>query len=170
MRLNRDTTLLLRRAFVYFAVAFAAAMLQTSFLAFLRPLGAVPDIVLLLSLGVGYFCGAEKGGIMGVLSGVIAYSLGDVGLAFLPLLYALVGVVAGLLVECFFAGKLAVWCLYVFCAAAIKGGYSLACCVLFSGELQLWQVLWRTLVPEFVTTLVLGAAVYYPVKRLCKVL
>lgn len=170
MRMSRDTALFLRKVFVYFIVVFAAALLQTSFLAMLRPLGAVPDLVLVLSLGAGYFCGAEKGCIFGTAAGVAAYALGDLGFAFLPLLYALVGLMAGLLVDNFFSGKLAVWCIYVFGAAVIKGGYSLACCLLFSGGLQLWAVLWRTLLPEFIVTLILGAVLYYPVKRLCKVL
>ena len=103
---------------------------------------------------------------MGIAAGVASYALGDIGLAFLPLLYMLVGAAAGLLVDNFFAGKFAVWCIYVFGAAVLKGGYSLLCCVIFSGELQLWAVLWRTLLPELLTTLILGAAVYYPIKKL----
>ena len=164
--MSRDAVLFWRKVLVYFLIVFAAALLQTSFLAVLRPLGAVPDLMLLVALGAGYFCGAEKGGIMGIAAGVAAYALGDVGLALLPLLYMLVGAAAGLLVDNFFAGKFAVWCIYVFGAAVIKGGYSLLCCVIFSGELQLWAVLWRTLIPEFLTTLILGAAVYYPIKKL----
>ena len=170
MRLNRDTALFLRKSLIYFTAAFVSAIVQTSFLAVLRPLGVVPDLVLLLALGVGYFCGAEKGGIIGALSGVVAYALGDVGLAFLPLLYALVGVAAGLLVESFFAGKFTVWCLYVFCAAAIKGAYSLACCIILSGDVRIFGVLFYTVIPELVATLILGAAIYYPMKKLGEVL
>ncbi len=164
--MSRDAVLFWRKVLVYFLIVFAAALLQTSFLAVLRPLGAVPDLVLLVALGAGYFCGAEKGGVMGIAAGVASYALGDIGLAFLPLLYMLVGAAAGLLVDNFFAGKFAVWCIYVFGAAVLKGGYSLLCCVIFSGELQLWAVLWRTLLPELLTTLILGAAVYYPIKKL----
>ena len=164
--MSRDAVLFWRKVLVYFLIVFAAALLQTSFLAVLRPLGAVPDLMLLVALGAGYFCGAEKGGVMGIAAGVAAYALGDVGLALLPLLYMLVGAAAGLLVDNFFAGKFAVWCIYVFGAAVIKGGYSLLCCVIFSGELQLWAVLWRTLLPELLTTVILGAAVYYPIKKL----
>ena len=170
MKLSRDAALFLRKVLIYFIIIFAASLLQTSFLAVLRPFGAVPDLVLLLALGAGYFCGAEKGGLFGVASGVVAYAMGDVGSAFLPLLYMLVGVGAGMLVESFFAGKFAVWCLYVAGAAVVKSAYSLLCAVLFSGELQLWAVLFKTLVPELVGTLILGAALYIPVKKLCKLL
>ena len=170
MKISRDAALFLRKALVYFIIIFAAAVLQTSFLAKLRPFGSVPDLMLVLALGAGYFCGAEKGCVFGAAAGVAAYALGDIGLAFLPLLYALVGVAAGLLVDNFFAGKLAVWCIYVLGAAILKGAYSLVCCVMFSGELQLWAVLWKTLLPELVTTLILGAALYYPIKKLSKFL
>ena len=170
MKLSRDAVLFLRKALIYFIIIFVASLLQTSFLAVLRPFGAVPDLVLLLALGVGYFCGAEKGGVFGVASGVVAYAMGDIGSAFLPLLYMLVGVGTAILVESFFAGKFAVWCLYVTGAAAVKSAYSLLCTVVFSGELQLWAVLFKTLVPELVGTLVLGAALYIPIKKLCKLL
>ena len=170
MKLSRDAAMFLRKALIYFIIIFAASLLQTSFLAVLRPFGAVPDLVLLLALGAGYFCGAEKGGVFGVAIGVAAYAMGDVGLALLPLLYALVGVGAGLLVDSFFAGKFAVWCLYVVGAAVVKSAYSLLSAVIFSGELQLFAVLFKTLVPELVGTLILGAALYIPIKKLCKLL
>ena len=170
MKLSRDAVLFLRKVFIYIVIIFVASLLQTSFLAVIHPFGAVPDLVLLAVLGAGYFRGAQIGGIFGVASGVVAYAMGDIGTAFLPLLYALVGVAAGILVDSFFAGKFAVWCLYTAGAAAVKGVYSLVCAVIFSGELQLWAVIFKTLVPEFVGTLILGMALYLPIKRLSKLL
>jgi hypothetical protein len=170
MKLSRDAALFLRKALIYIAIIFMASLLQTSFLATLRPFGAVPDLMLLLALGAGYFRGAETGGIFGVASGVVAYAMGDIGTAFLPLLYMLVGVASGILVESFFAGKFAVWCLYVAGVAVLKSIYSLVCAVIFSGELQLWALIFKALLPEFIGTLILGMALYLPIKRLSKLL
>ena len=56
MKISRDTQLFLRKILVYFAIMLAVALIQTSFLAVLAPFGAVPDLVLAVSLGAGYFC------------------------------------------------------------------------------------------------------------------
>ena len=170
MRLSRDALLLLRKILIYFIIIFVASLVQTSFLAVIEPFGAIPDLMLLLSLGAGYFCGPLAGGIFGLASGAVTYALGGVGLSFLPLLYCIVGAFTGFLVQNFFTGKFTVWCLYVLFASAIKGGYSLAHIILFSGDVQFFTAIWRSIIPEFIGTLILGAALYIPIKKLCKYL
>ena len=170
MRLNRDALLMLRKIIIYFVIIFAVSLVQTSFLAVIEPFGAVPDMTLLFTLGAGYFCGPLAGGIFGVAAGAVAYALGSTGLAFLPLLYCIVGAFTGFLVENFFTGKFAVWCLYTTFAAVIKGGYSLAHIILFSDNVQFFAAIWRSVIPEFIGTVVLGAALYIPIKKICKYL
>lgn len=170
MRLSRDALLLLRKILIYFVIIFIASVLQTSFLAVLEPFGAVPDLMLLLTLGAGYFCGPLAGGIFGVASGVVSYALGSTGLALLPLLYCIVGAFTGFLVTNFFTGKFAVWCLYAVFAAIIKGGYSLAHIILFSSNVRFFAAIWRCVIPEFVGTIILAAALYIPIKKICKYL
>ena len=97
MKLNRDALLILKKAIIYFVAAFVAALLQTSFLAVVAPFGSVPDLVLLLVLGAGYFCGPTVGGIFGLVAGVLAYAIGGVGFAVEPLLYTAVGAFTGCL-------------------------------------------------------------------------
>lgn len=167
MRLNRDTQLLLKKILVYFLIIFISALFQTSFLAIVEPFGAVPDLMLLLSLGAGYFCGPVVGGIFGTAAGVVTYALGDVGFSALPLLCFVVGSAAGFLVENFFAGKLAVWCLYVAAASIVKSFYSIFCIILFSGDVQLFTAIWHSVIPEFATTVILGIALYVPIKKIC---
>ena len=167
MKLNRDALLILKKAIIYFAAAFVAALLQTSLLAVIAPFGSVPDLVLLLVLGAGYFCGPAVGGIFGLVAGVISYAIGGIGFAVEPLLYTAVGAFTGFLVENFFKGKFSVWCFYVIFAAIMKGGVSLLVIMLFSSDLQLFASIWRTLIPEFIGTVVLGAALYLPVRRVC---
>ena len=170
MRLSRDALLLLRKILIYFIVIFFASLVQTSFLAVIEPFGAVPDLVLIMTLGAGYFCGPLAGGIFGVAAGAVSYALGSLGFAFLPMLYCVVGAFTGFLVENFFKGKFSVWCLYVAFASAVKCGASLAFIILFSADVQFFAAIWRSVIPEFVGTLVLGAIMYVPTKKLCKLL
>ena len=170
MKLSRDTKLFLRKSLIWFLIIFAASLIQTSFLAVLEPIGAVPDLVLLVSMGAGYFVSRYQGAIFGLASGVIIYALGDIGLAFLPIVYALAGFLAGVLVEKIFKGKFAVWCIYCVGGALFKAVYSLFCTIVFSGEFQLWAVLGRTVLPELVGTVLLGAALYVPIRKITKIL
>lgn len=162
--------MIIKKTVIYFVIIFISSLLQTSFLAVIRPLGAVPDLMLLLSLGAGYFCGPVAGSVFGVSAGVVTYALGGSGLAVLPLLYCAVGGATGFLVENFFTGKFAVWMLYSFVAAVFKGGYSLAYVILFSGDVRFFAAIWYTLIPEFIGTLILGAVLYVPIRKVCKYL
>ena len=168
MKISRDTQLLLRKIAIYFAIIFTSALLQTSFLAVLEPFGAVPDLMMLMSVGVGYFCAPTVGAVFGLASGVVSYALGGLGFAALPFLYGAAGYLAGLIAKNLYKGKFGVWCLYSVGGALLKSVYSFLCCAVFSGEFQLWAVLWRTVLPEFVGTALLGAAIYIPVKKICK--
>ena len=170
MRLSRDTLILIKKALIYFAIIFVSSLLQTSFLAVIRPFGAVPDLMLLLSLGAGYFCSPAVGGIFGVAAGVIAYAMGGTGITLLPILYCAIGASAGFLVENFFSGKFTVWMLYTLVAAVLKSGYSLASVIFLSGDVRFFAAIWRTAIPEFVGTIVLGAILYLPIRKICKYL
>ena len=79
-----------------------------------------------------------------------------------------VSVLAGAFVENFFAGKFAVWCLYAAFASAVKCGVSLLYIMFFSADLQFFAAIWRAVIPEFAATLVLGAIMYVPIKKICK--
>lgn len=170
MKLSRDAQFLLRKIAIYFIIIFAAALLQTSFLATLAPFGAVPDLMMLLAVGVGYFCAPAKGGVFGLAAGVVTYALGGLGFAALPFLYGAAGYLAGVVAKNLFKGNFVVWCLYAALGALFKAVYSLFCCAVFSGEFQLWVVLGHTVLPEFVGTILLGAALCVPIKKICTVL
>ena len=170
MKISRETADVLRKALVYFVMIFLVTVFQTSFLAVIEPFGAVPDLVLLFSVGAGYFCGSLVGGIFGVAAGAMAYTMGGLGATLMPLFYCAVGAFVGFLVEKFLAGKFTAWMLYVVAAAAVKGGFSLASIIFMSGDVQFFAAVWRTVILEFVGTLVLGAIAYIPIKKLSKFL
>ena len=170
MKLSRDTLMFIRKSLIYFVIIFISSLLQTSFLAVIRPFGAVPDLMLLLSLGAGYFCGPAVGGVFGILAGVISYALGGTGITLLPIFYCAIGAATGFLVENFFSGKFTVWLLYTFVAAVFKSGYSLATVIFLSGDIRFFAAIWHTVIPEFIGTIVLGAILYLPIRWVCKYL
>ena len=167
MKLNRDALIIMKKALVYFVIIFIASVLQSSFLAVVSPFGAVPDLVLLLTLGAGYFCGPIAGLVFGIAAGAISYAVGGAGLALAPLFYGAIGGLAGFLVENFFKGKFAVWCIYLVFAATFKSSFSTAYILFFSNDVQLFTAIWRTAFPEFVGTVILGAALYVPIRKGC---
>lgn len=149
---------------------FFVSLLQTTFFGAIEPFGAIPDLSLAAAVGVGYFCGSFVGGVYGIAAGVVCYALGDVGLAFLPIVYGTLGFLSGLLMERFFKGKFLVWCMYVFFGGIAKALYSLACCILFSGELRLWAAVGGAILPELLGTFVFGVMMYLPLKKICRFL
>ena len=170
MKFDRDFVFLIRKVIIGFAVMFFASLLQTSLLDKIEPFGAIPDLSLVMVAGVGCFCGSFSGGMYGIFAGVVSYALGDVGAAFLPVVYGAIGFLSGLLVERFFKGKFVVWCIYVLCGGLLKAAYSLGCCLLFSGHIQLWQAIGGAILPELLGTFILGAAMYVPVRKICRLL
>lgn len=168
MRLNRGSVQLIKKALLYFLVAFAAALLESSFFGAWLPFGIIPDLLLVLTLGAGYFKGSVSGGFFGVLAGVFGQFAGGVGLNLNLFLYIAVGYLAGVLVDSFFAGKYLVWCIYVFAAALLKGVFSLLYIVIFSGAERVFAAFFSSALPEFLGTLLLGAVIYVPIKKLVK--
>ncbi len=168
MRLDRGSVQLIKKGLIYFITAFFAALLESSLFGAWLPFGIVPDLLLLLALGSGYFKGSVSGGIFGVLAGILGQFMGGVGLNLNLILYITVGYLAGVLVENFFAGKYLVWCIYVFAAALLKGVFSLVYIVLFSGVGRFFAALFSSVLPEMLGTFLLGAVLYAPIKRLVK--
>lgn len=168
MRLDRGTVQLIKKIAICFAVAFFASLIESSFFGAWLPFGIVPDLLLILTLGAGYFKGSVSGGFFGVLAGVLCQFMGGVGFNLNIILYIAVGYLAGVLVEGFFAGKYAVWCIYVLGASLLKGAFSLVYIVAFSGVEKIFAAFFSSVLPEVFGTFLLGVILYKPIKKLVK--
>ncbi len=143
------------------ATAFVAGLVQTSLLP--RFPGLPADLMLLLTAAAAFYLGAEGGALAGLVCGVIIRGLGGgLTLSEAPLFYALLGAVAGALAGKFFRPKLVHWT--IFCAAsAFLGLLRSAALMLFSGDFTL-SALGRSLLPEWLFTLLLGLALAHPLR------
>ena len=80
-----------RRILVYGPTLLILALLQTTLFSAFPLLGMVPDLCLLLVLGIAMFDGAQSGGAVGIVAGFLESALGGAGISFLPLLFFLIG-------------------------------------------------------------------------------
>lgn len=149
---------------------FFAALLQTSFLPALDLFGAVPDLVLILVCGIAFYLGPTDGALFGLVGGILVDGLGGAGLSASPLFYTVIGALLGALSAVAFANKFIHWLIYsaIFCFA--KAFYSIFWIVVGSGEVRFGSALAASVLPELFGTLLLAAALSYPVKLLAGLL
>ncbi|MBO5305540.1 MAG: hypothetical protein J6B12_02135 [Clostridia bacterium] len=165
LQLNAEKRDILFRSLLALAVLFVTVLLQTSFLPQVDLFGAIPDLVLILVVGIGFFNGAKVGIPFGIGAGVVCYLLGGSGAAMIILLYALLGFLSSRLVS---GRNYISWCIYMAAACVIKMIWSLLMCLVLSAVPRPMAALWHSLLPELVGTLVLSLALYYPVKAAAK--
>ena len=162
IKLDAEARIIIFRVLFATAVAFAVALIQSSFLPFVGIFGVVPDIVLAFVVTTAFFNGLEFGIAVGLISGIICDMLGGVGVSVLPLVYVLVGGVVGYFVSHRFARNFIVWLMGMVGACAVKMCYSAFICIMFSGDFRLIDFVFKTAFPEFTGTLILSLALYFP--------
>ncbi len=148
------------RSLVALAMLFGTVLLQTSFLPWVDLFGAIPDLVLIFVVGVGFFSGMKVGVPFGIGAGLLCYFLGGGGGAVMILLYALGGGLASM----YFLGKnYPAWCIYMVAACLFKMIWSLLMCLLFSAVPRPLAALWHSILPELLGTFLLSLALYRPI-------
>lgn len=149
---------------------FLAALLQTSFLPALDLFGAVPDLVLILVCGIAFYLGPTDGALFGLVGGILVDGLGGAGLSLSPLFYTAVAALFGALSVIAFANKFIHWIVYSIIFCFVKAFYSISRILVESGEIRFGSALAASVLPEFLGTLLLAAALSYPVKLLAGLL
>lgn len=145
---------------------FGTALLQTSFLPGVSLFGAIPDLLLILTVGVGMFDGMRVGIPLGIGAGILSHTLGG-GSPLAILLYAVGGALATArpLRKNYLA-----WCMYMGIACLIKLVWSLVACLFGAAVPRFFAALWNSILPEFLGTALLALALYYPVKAAARLL
>lgn len=167
IQLNAGKRDILFRSLVALAMLFVTALLQTSFLPQVDLFGAIPDLMLILTVGVGFFGGMKVGLPFGIGAGLVCYFLGGSGAAVMILLYALLGYLSSM----YFLGRnYPSWCLYMAAACLIKMLWSFFMCILFSAVPRPFAALWHSILPELLGTLLLSLVLYYPVRAAARLL
>ncbi len=167
IQLNAEKRDILYRSLIAFAMLFGTALLQTSFLPWLDLFGAIPDIVLIFVVGVGFFDGMKIGSPFGIGAGLLCYFLGGGGAAVFILFYSLCGLVSSM---GFLGRNYPSWCLYMAASCLFKAVWSLLMCLLFSSVARPLAALWHSILPELLGTALLSLVMYRPVKAAARLL
>ena len=167
IQLNAEKRDIIFRSFIAFAMLFGVVLLQTSFFTGVDLFGAIPDLVLIFVVGIGFFDGIKTGVPFGIAAGLLCYFLGGSGTAVLILLYSVCGLVSSVR---FLGINYPSWCIYMAVACMGKVFWSLLMCLVFSPVPRLWAALWHSILPEFLGTFLLSFVLYFPIKAAARCL
>ena len=162
-----------RSRLVVFGVSLAllilgGAILQTSVFGKLTYIGAVPDLMLCIVLGVAYFNGRHHGAITGLASGALIEAIASSGIVLLPLFYMIFGYVAGHYARAVQPKRFIPYLIYLLFALFLRAGITFLYTCLIYQQINLLQIFAHAVLPEMLTTALAGICLYLPLKLFCK--
>ncbi len=132
---------------VFFALA------QTTLFTRFRPFGAVPDLILPLTVAIAMLFKEKWGSVFGLIGAFVIESLGGSSFTVLPILYMLTGYVVGLCSVYYFRASLAVRALYTLLTSLARMVFTLLTLAATMGNLSLMTVIPAVLIPELLANL-----------------
>lgn len=124
------------------------SLLQTTLFTRFRPFGAVPDLILPLTVAVAMVFHEKWGSVFGLISAFVIESLGGSTFTILPILYMLTGYIVGLLSTYSFRDSLAVRVLYTLVTSPVRMLFTLLSLAATIGDFHLITVTADLLLPE----------------------
>ena len=167
-RISQNRMMILRYVLSEVALFFAVILLQTTLLSRFRILGAVPDICFGTLILVSYFLGKETGAVTGIAVGFAIEALSSTGVAILPVCYLFCGYVCGYFTRAILPKRFTAFLAVLGAAVPARAIITLVYMCLTYSEINLPQILLRTLLPEMLTTALFSLPLYFPVKKLCE--
>ena len=146
----------------------AGAILQTSAFGRLTYIGAVPDLMLCIVLGISYFNGRHHGAITGIAAGALIETMASSGVVLLPLFYMIFGYVVGHFARAVQPKRFIPYLLYLMFALLLRAGLTVLYAYLTYQNTQLLQVLLHAVLPEMLSTAVSGLCLYFPLMLFCR--
>ena len=143
------------------------AILQTSVLGRVKLFGGIADLCFVGLLAVSYFCGRETGAVTGIAVGFLIEALGSVGISILPVLYLFCGYVCGYFTRAIYPKGFISFLVVLACGLPVRGAITLIYVCLTYSNIDLLQILLKTVLPDMAATALFGLILYYPIKRLC---
>ena len=162
-----------RSRIVVFGVSLAllilgGAVLQTSVFGKLTYIGAVPDIMLCIVLGISYFNGRHHGAITGLAAGALIEAIASSGIVLLPLFYMLFGYIAGHYARAVQPKRFVPYLFYLMFALFLRAGLTVMYACLTYQSIHLLQILVHAVLPEMLATAIAGVCLYFPLMLFCK--
>ncbi len=147
-------------------VLMLSAILQVSLFSRFRVLGAVPDLMIVSVLCISFFCGRYAGAITGIAAGFLIDAIGTTGITILPLCYFLCGYLVGHYARAMQKGYTS-YLLYLGCILPIRATVTVLYACMTYQNVNLPEILLRSVLPEVLVTAVAGLALYFPYKLFC---
>ncbi|MBQ4353969.1 MAG: hypothetical protein IJC71_03650 [Clostridia bacterium] len=130
------------------------SLLQTTLFTRFRPFGAVPDLILPLTVAVAMAFRERWGAVFGLIGAFIIESLGGSSVTILPILYMLTGYIVGLTSTYTFRDSPVVRVLYTLITSPIRMLFTLIALAAAVGEFNLITIITSILLPELCANLV----------------
>lgn len=146
------------------------ASMQVALLGRWRPLGAVPDLMLVTVLGIAFFSGQYAGAITGIGAGFLIEAMGSQGITLLPVVYMVGAYVAGHYARTVKKAKYPAYLFYLGCALLLRAGVTVTYTALTYQTLDLVRVLLYAVLPEMLVTALAGLVSYFPIGIICRLL
>lgn len=150
------------------ALLFLGAIIQTSVFGKLTYIGAVPDLMLCIVLGISYFNGRHYGAITGIAAGVLIETIASSGIVLLPLFYMIFGYMAGHYARAVQPKRFIPYLFYLMFALLLRAGITFLYTCLIYQQIHLLQIFAHAVLPEMLATALAGIALYLPLKLFCK--
>ena len=144
------------------------AILQTSVFGKLTHIGAVPDIMLCIVLGIAYFNGRYHGAITGIAAGALIETMASSGIVLLPLFYMLFGYIAGHYARAVQPKRFVPYLLYLILALLLRAVLTILYACLTYQNIQILQIILHAVLPEMLSTAVAGICLYLPLMLFCR--
>ncbi len=162
-----------RSRLVVFGVSLAilllvGAVIQTSVFGKLTYIGAVPDLMLCIVLGISYFNGRHHGAITGLAAGALIEAIASSGIVLLPLFYMLFGYIAGHYARAIQPKRFIPYLFYLMFALFLRAGLTILYACLTYQNIHLVQILLHAVLPEMLATAIAGVCLYLPLMFFCK--
>ena len=130
------------------------ALTQTTLFTRFRPFGAVPDLILPLTVAVAMVLREKWGAVFGLISAFIIESLGGSSFTILPILYMLTGYIVGLCSIYYFRDSAAVRIVYTIFTSAARAVFTLITLFATVGNLNLIHAFTAVIIPELAANIV----------------
>lgn len=144
------------------------AVLQTSVFGKLTYIGAVPDIMLGIVTCIAFFNGRHHGAITGLAAGALIECIASTGVVLTPLFYMFFGYVAGHYARAVQPKRFVAYLFYLMFALFLRAGLTVLYACLTYQNIHLLQILLHAVLPEMLTTAIMGVLLYLPMKLFCK--
>ena len=147
-------------SFIFTLLIVIAVILQC---ANINMLGRIPDFAFAVVCAIGFVSREKYGAIFGIVGGILVSSLGGIGISLAPISFMLCGYMAGVLPDIVLRRNFLSYLVYCAILGGIHTLFSLIYYVMLSESSEIWSVIGKMIIPDFITTVICMIPAYFAV-------